>query len=79
VIDYSHVNAVSRSHDLEHVVVGNDWGMVTLFKFPNGEGARGKAFKAHSEHVTKVKWTLGDSYIISAGGYDNTIMQWKVG
>jgi WD40 repeat protein len=78
VIDMTHVNTVDRNKALDLVAVGNDWGNVVLFRFPNCEGAKGKSFKGHSEHVTNVKWNSNDEYLFSAGGYDQTIMQWKV-
>lgn len=55
--DYTHVNRVDRSHDKRTFAVGNDWGLVELFRNPNDKTCRSKAYKAHSEHVTNVKWT----------------------
>ena len=78
VVDMTHVNTVDMNRQRDLVAVGNDWGNVVVFRFPNGEGAKGKSFKGHSEHVTNVKWNLNDEYLFSAGGYDQTIMQWKV-
>ena len=78
VVDMTHVNTVDRAKSGKFVSVGNDWGNVVVFNYPNGEGAKGKGFKGHSEHVTNVKWSLNDEYLISAGGYDQTIMQWRV-
>ena len=77
VIDYTHVNRVDRSPDKKHFAVGNDWGLVEIFGNPNGEGAKSKGFRGHSEHVTNVKWSADGSYLFSAGGYDQCIMQWK--
>jgi len=77
VVDLSHVNTVDRSLDKNFVAVGNDWGLVEIFGFPNSEGAKSLAFRAHSEHVTNVKWTYDNTYVFSAGGYDQTVMQWR--
>ncbi|CAG9313094.1 unnamed protein product [Blepharisma stoltei] len=76
VVDYTHVNRVDRSHNGEMVAVGNDWGLVEIFGFPNNAGAKSQAFRGHSEHVMNVKWSHDDRRIFSAGGYDQTIMQW---
>ena len=78
IIDMTHVNTVDRSKNQKFVAVGNDWGNVVIFNYPNGEGAKSKDYKGHSEHVTNVKWNADDEYLISVGGYDQTIMQWKV-
>lgn len=77
IIDYTHVNSVDRSPDKSHLIVGNDYGFVEVFRYPNGEGAQSDAYRAHSEHVTNVKYRPDASYIFSAGGYDQTVMQWK--
>lgn len=78
VIDMTHVNTVDRNKSRDLVAVGNDWGNVVLFNYPNGTGAKSRSFKGHSEHVTNVKWNTNDEYLFSAGGYDQTIMQWRV-
>lgn len=78
IIDMTHVNTVDRSKDKRLFAVGNDSGLVELFGNPNGVGAKSLGFRAHSEHVTNVKWSSDDSYLFSAGGYDQTIMQWRV-
>lgn len=77
VIDYTHVNRVHRSPDGHMVAVGNDWGLVEVFGFPNSEGAKSVAFRAHSEHVMNVKWDQHGSKLFSAGGYDQCVMQWR--
>lgn len=77
VSDSTHVNTVDRSLDKNLVAVGNDWGLVEVFGYPNSVGAKSQAFRAHSEHVTCVKWTYDGKYVFSAGGGDQTIMQWR--
>jgi WD40 repeat protein len=78
IVDMTHVNAVHRSHNQRLFAVGNDFGLVELFGNPNGVGAKSAAFKAHSEHVTNVRWSPDDGFLYSTGGYDQTIMQWRV-
>ena len=77
VIDYTHVNRVHRSPCGQMVAVGNDWGLVEVFGFPNSEGAKSAAYRGHSEHVMNVKWSANGEYLFSVGGYDQAIMQWK--
>eukprot|EP00741_Cyanophora_paradoxa_P020675 tig00021290_g19956.t1 len=36
-----------------------------------------KKYKGHSEHVTNVRWTPRDDYLISTGGADLCVMQWS--
>ena len=48
-----------------------------IFGFPNSEGAKSAAFRAHSEHVVNVKWSKDGHYVFSAGGSDSAIMQWR--
>jgi microtubule-associated protein-like 6 len=78
-VDFTHVNTVDRSGDKAVFAVGNDWGLVELFGNPNNKGAKSNAYRAHSEHVTSVKWSCDDRYLFSAGGYDNCVMQWRKG
>lgn len=34
--------------------------------------------RGHSSHVTNVKFTRQDEIILSTGGEDQTVIQWKV-
>lgn len=34
--------------------------------------------RAHSSHVVRVRFNHEDSYLYSVGGYDRTMMKWKV-
>lgn len=76
IIDYTHINRVDRSNSGDMVATGNDWGLVEIFGYPNSEGADSVALRAHSEHVTNVKFGEGDQYLFSTGGYDQCLMQW---
>jgi WD40 repeat protein len=87
--DGSDVNNVNRSNSQKYLASAEDSGTVRLFNYPcigsglDKEGAlsrRPKSFagRAHSSHVTNVAWLFNDSYVISAGGADLTVMQWKV-
>lgn len=75
--DGTHINAVAGSSDGTLVACGDDYGLVTLFNDPVRKGHKPRAFRGHSEHVTNVKFSADDQWLWSAGGYDQTVMQWK--
>jgi microtubule-associated protein-like 6 len=37
-----------------------------------------KSYKGHSAHVTNVRFTFDESYVVSVGGGDRSIFVWKV-
>jgi len=52
--------------------------MVKLFKFPCPvEEAAYQKYIGHSAHVTNVKFTKQGDYLISTGGGDLSVFQWK--
>jgi WD40 repeat protein len=52
--------------------------LIKLFKYPCVvEKAAFKQFSGHSSHVTRVKFTYNDNFVISAGGNDKTIIVWE--
>jgi WD40 repeat protein len=57
---------------------GDDNGKVRVLEYPcvtpNSQNVKGRG---HSSHVTNVKFTTNDELIISTGGEDQTILQWK--
>ena len=74
--DGTHINSVCSSADRQLFATGDDYGLVCLFRDPCIKG-RPRSFRGHSEHVVRVLFGQGDSYLYSVGGYDQTLMQWK--
>ncbi|TTC14938.1 Echinoderm microtubule-associated protein-like 6 [Bagarius yarrelli] len=69
--DKADVTCASVSHSGINIVTGDDFGMVKLFDFPCPEKfAKHKRFLGHSAHVTNIRFTGGDRFVISAGGDD---------
>ena len=50
---------------------------MNVYNDPCLEGHVGKSYRGHSEHVVRIKFAQDGKYMISAGGYDQTIIQWK--
>jgi microtubule-associated protein-like 6 len=76
--DGTDINSTDRSHSRDVIATGDDFGHVKLFKFPAPVGAVPREYKGHSSHVTTVRFTAGDKYLISTGGLDAAVFQWKV-
>jgi len=77
-MDGTDVNYCDRNNAGTLLATGDDFGNVNLFRFPCATGNKSKAFTGHSSHVTRTRFTADDQYVISAGGGDKSIMQWKV-
>uniref|UniRef100_A0A8C8VLX9 EMAP like 5 n=1 Tax=Pelusios castaneus TaxID=367368 RepID=A0A8C8VLX9_9SAUR len=72
------VNCACVSHSGISLVTGDDFGMVKLFDFPCPEKfAKHKRFLGHSAHLTNIRFTSGDKYVVSAGGDDCSLFIWK--
>ena len=75
--DGTDINATCRSKKGDAIVTGDDFGMVKLFAYPCPEGSTGKEYRGHSAHVTNVRFNHDNEYLISIGGGDTAIFQWK--
>eukprot|EP00898_Chlorokybus_atmophyticus_P002663 jgi/Chlat1/3398/Chrsp23S03815 len=74
--DGTDVNSVDRSRSERCLVTGDDFGMVSLFKYP-ALGGKPKLYGGHSSHVTTVRFSGGDNrFVFSAGGADTALAQW---
>ncbi|KAE9043358.1 hypothetical protein PR003_g2569 [Phytophthora rubi] len=51
---------------------------IHLLKYPAHRGAKRKVYKAHSSAIVALDFTFDDAYLVTIGGDDGTIMQWKV-
>uniref|UniRef100_A0A8C6U2F1 EMAP like 1 n=1 Tax=Neogobius melanostomus TaxID=47308 RepID=A0A8C6U2F1_9GOBI len=60
-------------------LTGDDFGKVHLFSFPCSQfRAPSHVYGGHSSHVTNVSFLLDDSCLVSTGGKDMSIMQWRI-
>nr|XP_006812207.1 PREDICTED: echinoderm microtubule-associated protein-like 1-like [Saccoglossus kowalevskii] len=77
--DGTDVNTVCRSQERNVCATGDDFGKVNLFKYPCSQPkSHCHSYSGHSSHVTCVRFLKDDSRLLSTGGKDMSIMQWKL-
>ncbi|XP_072545780.1 echinoderm microtubule-associated protein-like 1 isoform X2 [Salminus brasiliensis] len=77
--DGTDINAVCRSNEKRLLTTGDDFGKVHLFSFPCSQSrAPSHVYGGHSSHVTNVNFLYDDSHLVSTGGKDMSVMQWRV-
>ncbi|XP_010776162.1 echinoderm microtubule-associated protein-like 6 [Notothenia coriiceps] len=76
--DKAEVSCACVSHGGLNVATGDDFGLVKLFDFPCTEKfAKHKRYLGHSAHVTNIRFSHEDKYVISTGGDDCSVFVWK--
>ncbi|KAI4900979.1 hypothetical protein NFI96_011882 [Prochilodus magdalenae] len=77
--DGTDINALCRSHSERLVAVADDFCKVHLFQYPCPKPkAPSHRYEGHGSHVTNVRFTHNDSHLLSLGGKDTCILQWRV-
>ncbi|XP_007943077.1 echinoderm microtubule-associated protein-like 3 [Orycteropus afer afer] len=77
--DGTDINSLCRSHNERVVAVADDFCKVHLFQYPCARAkAPSRIYAGHGSHVTSVRFTHDDSHLISLGGKDASIFQWRV-
>ncbi|TRY59685.1 hypothetical protein DNTS_027417 [Danionella cerebrum] len=77
--DGTDINAVCTSNAKNLLVTGDDFGKVHLLSFPCSQSrAPSHVYSGHSSHVTNVHFLFDDSHLVSTGGKDMSILQWRV-
>ncbi|KAI3380118.1 hypothetical protein SNEBB_001204 [Seison nebaliae] len=77
--DITHINAADGSYEQHFIATGDDNGYVKLFRFPTTvKGSKYKRYLGHSAHVTNIRFMMDCTHLISVGGADHAIFQWKV-
>ncbi|XP_068177719.1 echinoderm microtubule-associated protein-like 6 isoform X2 [Antennarius striatus] len=72
------VNSVDANYSSAVLVTGDDHGLVKLFRFPClKRGAKFKKYIGHSAHVTNVRWSSDLQWVLSTGGADHALFQWR--
>ena len=76
--DGTHVNGVDCDFERNLLLTSDDFGLINLYNYPClEENTASKSFNGHSEHVVRAVFANEGKNIISIGGYDQTIIQWK--
>ncbi|XP_074647902.1 echinoderm microtubule-associated protein-like 6 [Tubulanus polymorphus] len=76
--DTNDVNATDAYFGGETIVTGDDFGLVKLFRFPSlKKGAKFRRYIGHSAHVTNCRFSHDKQHIITTGGGDHAVFQWK--
>merc|ERR1719198_1871101 len=76
--DGSDVNAAHRSRTGSHLVTADDHGKIKMFHAPCVvEDAPFKSFSGHSSHVMNIRFLKDDTHVVSVGGKDRAVFQWK--
>ena len=77
--DGTDIRTCHRSGYGNLLATGDNYGRVKLWRYPTLDSDSGtRQYLGHSKNVNKVRFSLEDEYIISIGGSDRAIMQWKV-
>lgn len=67
--DGSDINTVDRSNSKKLLATGDDFSTVKIFDYPvSQEKQIYNSYRGHSSHITGVKWSFDDKYLISTGG-----------
>ncbi|KQK84121.1 echinoderm microtubule associated protein like 3 [Amazona aestiva] len=77
--DGTDINSLCRSHHERLVAVADDFCKVHLFQYPCAcPKAPSHVYGGHGSHVTNVRFTHDDEHLVSLGGKDTSVFQWRV-
>lgn len=77
-MDGSDINSVCRNTMGTCIASGDDNSKVCLYSYPSVvKNSVFKSYSGHSSHVTTVRFSRDDCWLISTGGYDKCILVWK--
>eukprot|EP00058_Branchiostoma_floridae_P012989 XP_002598477.1 hypothetical protein BRAFLDRAFT_66854 [Branchiostoma floridae] len=77
--DGTDINACAASNDRTMLASSDDFGKVNLYRYPcSTPMSPGQIYPGHSSHVTCVRFLYDDSYLLSTGGADSAVFQWRV-
>jgi len=78
--DGTDLNDVTLSGDGQFLAAGDDFGMVRLYKYPavSNKPEAHRCYLGHSSFVVGVEFCRDDKYLITCGGNDMGIFQWKL-
>eukprot|EP00455_Lapot_gusevi_P057002 TRINITY_DN958_c0_g1_i2.p1 TRINITY_DN958_c0_g1~~TRINITY_DN958_c0_g1_i2.p1 ORF type:complete len:790 (-),score=249.21 TRINITY_DN958_c0_g1_i2:55-2424(-) len=76
--DGTDVNACQVPPSKRGVVCGDDFGCVRLYRYPCiSPRSAGKTFRGHCSHVPNVRFSHDENFVVSVGGADTAVLQWR--
>ncbi|KAK7902027.1 hypothetical protein WMY93_018796 [Mugilogobius chulae] len=76
--DKADVICACVSHAGANIATGDDFGLVKLFDFPcTDKFAKHKRYLGHSAHVTNIRFSSEDKFVVSTGADDCSVFLWK--
>ncbi|CAL8295460.1 unnamed protein product, partial [Arctogadus glacialis] len=72
------INSVDANFSNQVLVTADDYGMVKLLRYPCvRKGAKFKKYLGHSAHITNARWSHDYQWVITIGGADHSVFQWR--
>jgi microtubule-associated protein-like 6 len=72
------MDSLSRSRSQEYAVTGDHFSGVKLFNYPCVfDDAPHRRYRGHASYVTCSRFTADDKMVITTGGADKCIFQWR--
>uniref|UniRef100_A0A182ITF5 WD_REPEATS_REGION domain-containing protein n=1 Tax=Anopheles atroparvus TaxID=41427 RepID=A0A182ITF5_ANOAO len=77
--DGTDINSVCKDGEEQFLVSADDFGKIRLFSFPASQPkSLSHSYRGHSSHVTAVQFMHDGVRLLSAGGLDTSVLQWRV-
>lgn len=77
--DGTDINSICKDGEEQFLVTADDTGKIRLFSYPASQPkSLSHAYRGHSSHVTSVKFMHDGVRLLSAGGFDTSVLQWRV-
>ncbi|XP_041781012.1 echinoderm microtubule-associated protein-like 2 isoform X1 [Anopheles merus] len=77
--DGTDINSVCKDGEEQFLVCADDFGKIRLFSFPASQPkSLSHSYRGHSSHVTAVQFMHDGVRLLSAGGMDTSVLQWRV-
>ena len=76
--DGTDINMVCRSSSGKTLVTVDDFGICKLFSYPCvNPKSTSVEYRGHSSHVTNCRFSVDDKHLVTTGGRDNCVFQWR--
>ncbi|XP_058058224.1 echinoderm microtubule-associated protein-like 2 [Anopheles bellator] len=77
--DGTDINSVCKDNEEQFLVCADDFGKIRLFSYPASQPkSLSHSYRGHSSHVTAVRFMHDGLRLLSAGGLDTSVLQWRV-
>ena len=72
------INNVKQQYKCKLLASADNKGLIRVHNYPAIKESAHHYYSGHANQVSYIQWSCNDEYLVSVGGSDRSVFQWKL-